>query len=511
MELGLQQKLALKQKITPQMIQSITYLQYNLEDLNIEVEKQLEENVLLEKENQEVYSGEINVIVDQPIVKNEESSKLEHIENKNEFTIDDWKTHYENQGQNFEGYKARNSDYDDLYDPDKKGKNSETLKSHLLEQARIFFLSELDVMIAELLIENMNYDGFLEEYIKNYGDEFNDKKERIVMKTEHVFEYIESKINMIYDNNVIEEDDIKDVLKKIYSFDPVGCGAFSKIEALYIQAKHYNYDEYIIDIINKEDLNLLADNKIKEIKEKYNIPDSKLIRAIEFIKRLEPIPGRKFYPEQPLNIEPEIKLIKEGDDYRVELIKERIPSLRISNHYRKKLLDPNTDKETRAYIEEKIQSALHIINAIKQRKKTIVRVMEVIIKIQKHFFDNGGNYDYFKAIVLKDVAQELELDESTISRATSGKYLISDIGLFELKHFFSTSVKVTGGENQSMMVVKNLIKRIINNENKKKPLSDAKISNILKNEHNLNISRKTIGNYRKDLDIPSTTKRKKIL
>ncbi len=518
MELGLQQKLALKQKITPQMIQSVTFLQYNLTDLNQEIDKQVEENVLLEKETHEIYSEEINTINSSiPETEKEfpiETAKLEEIEKKNEFSIEDWKAHYENGGQTFEGYKTRNSDYDDLYDPDKKGKNTKTLKSHLLEQANIHLKDEFDRKIAELLVENINYDGFLDETITIYSDKLNDKKEREIIKQENIFDHIINKINKIYNkiynNDIIEEDDIQDVLNKIYTFDPIGCGAFSKIESLYIQAKLYNYPSYVIDII-KNDLELLADNKIKELKEKYNIPDSKLIKAIKLIKKLEPIPGRQFYPEEPQNIEPEIRLIKEGNNYRVELIKERIPSLRISNHYRKQLMDPNTDKETREYIEEKIQAAIHIINAIKQRKKTIIRVMEVIIKIQKDFFDNSGNYDFFKAITLKDVAQELELDESTISRATSGKYLISDIGIYELKHFFSTSVKVIGGENQSMMQVKNLIKKIIDNEDKKKPLSDAKISKILKEEHNLNILRKTIGNYRKYLDIPSTTKRKKIL
>lgn len=514
MELGLQQKLALKQKITPQMIQSVTFLQYNLTDLNQEVDKQVEENVLLEKETHEIYSEEINTINSQKSETEKEFSikttKLEEIENKNEFSLEDWKSHYENGGQTFEGYKARNSDYDDLYDPDKKGKNTKTLKSHLLEQANIHLKDEFDRKTAELLIENINYDGFLDETVAIYGDKFNEKKERIVIRQENIFDHIINKINAIYDNNIIEEEDVQDVLNKIYTFDPIGCGAFSKLESLYIQSKYYEYPSYVVEII-KNDLELLAENKIKELKEKYNVPDSKLIRAINLIKKLEPIPGRQFYPEEPQNVEPEIRLIKEGENYRVELIKERIPSLRISNHYRKQLMDPNTDKETREYIEEKIQAAIHIINAIKQRKKTIIRVMEVIIKIQKEFFDNGGNYDTFKAITLKDVAQELELDESTISRATSGKYLISDIGIYELKHFFSTSVKVIGGENQSMMQVKNLIKKIIDNEDKKKPLSDAKISKILKEEHNLNILRKTVGNYRKDLDIPSTTKRKKIL
>jgi RNA polymerase sigma-54 factor len=497
------------------MIQSITYLQYGLDDLKQEVEKQLEENVLLEREHKEIYSEEFTTskntkINDSNIFNENGDNKLENIERKNEFSIEDWKSHYENQGQNFEGYKARNSDYDELYDPDKKGKDKNTLKSHLLEQANILFENDIDKRISELLIENINFDGFLDEFINIYSEDLNEKNERYEVSKENIFEYIKNRINSDYDNNVVDEEDIKDVLEQIYTFDPVGCGAFSKLETLYIQAKYYEYDDYIVSII-KDDLNLLADNKIKEIKDKYDIPDSKLLRAIELIKNLEPIPGRIFYPELPQNIEPEIRLIKEDNNYRVELITERIPSLKISNYYRKKILDPNTDSETKEYIEGKIEAAMNIINAIKQRKSTIIKVMEVILKIQKDFFDSGGNYDYFKAITLKDIAQEVELDESTVSRATSGKYLISDIGLFELKHFFSTSVKVTGGENQSMKYVKNLISKIIDLEDKKSPLSDAKISDILKKEYNLNILRKTIGNYRKDMDIPSTTRRKKIL
>ena len=500
MELGLQQKLSLKQKITPQMIQSITFLQYNLEDLNYEVEKQLEENVLLEKEPKEIFSEEIpsniNTTSDSEysemkVFDDNTPIKLEKIEERNDFTTEDWKQFFENQGQSYEGYKARNSDYDDLYDPDRKAGKSETLKEYLLKQAKTSLDNEIDKVIAELLIENIDYNGFLTEY-------------------DDIFTYITDKINKLYDNNVVDESDVEDILKKIHFFEPVGCGAFNKIEALSIQARFFDYDDYVVNII-KDDLEMLANNKIKELREKYNIPDSKIKRAVELIRKLEPIPGRIFYPNIPQHIEPEVRLIKEDESYRVELINERIPKLRISSHYREQLLNPNTDKATREYIEEKIMAAKHIINSIDQRKATIVRVMEAIVRVQKDFLDSNGDFKHFRAITLKDIAQEVELDESTVSRATSGKYIISDIGLFELKFFFSTSVTVTGGESQSMRAVKDLIRNIVSKENKKKPLSDSKISKMLKEEHNLNISRKTVGNYRVDMDILSSSKRKQIL
>jgi len=505
MELGLQQKLALKQKITPQMIQSITYLQYNLEDLNQEIEKQLEENVLLEKDasdnfndpisldNPEVSDFKVSDLAEVPVFDQDTPLKLEKIEEKNDFTTEDWKQFFENQGQSYEGYKARNSDFDDLYDPDRKEGKSQTLKEYLLNQVKTSLEHQIDEQIAELLIENINYDGFLFE--QNEGD---------------VFVYVRDSINKIYDNNVVEENDVKEVLAKIHYFEPVGCGAFTKTEALSIQAQYYEYDDYIIDII-KYDLEMLAHNKIKELREKYNIPDSKIKRAVDLIRKLEPIPGRIFYPDTPQHIEPEIRLLKEGENYRVELINERIPKLRISNHYREQLLNPSTDEKTREYIEEKILSAKNIINSITQRKTTIVRVMESIVKVQKQFLDSNGDFSHFKAITLKDIAMEVDLDESTVSRATSGKYVICDIGLFELKFFFSTSVAVTGGENQSMRSVKNLIKKIISNENKKKPYSDSKISKMLKTEYSLNISRKSVGNYRMSLEIPSSSIRKEIL
>jgi len=499
MELGLQQKLTLKQKLTPQMIQSLKFLQTTIYDLNLEIQKEMEENPIFDLEhNENLENHKTEKEISNESNKNNEnifeSKDINLMEKKNEFSSEDWRELYEGQGKTFETYKSRNPDYDELYDLDRKEGNPKTLKQHLLVQASLTFSNNLDLDIAQILIENLNHDGLLEEYTE------------IDDNNEHIFTYIKKYINNLYEEDIIDEDDVQDILNQIHLFDPIGCGAFNKIDTLYIQAKNKGYDDNTLSII-KNDLETLADNKWKLIKEKYNISDVKIQEIIEKIKTLDPIPARNFSPQRPIPIIPEVRLIKTQDGYKAELIKEKYPRLRLSTYYQNRLRQ-NISEEERAYLENKLQAAQNTIKALELRKATILRVAEAIASIQKEFFDSKGKEETLKAMSLKNIANELGLDNSTISRATKGKYLDSDIGLYELKYFFSTSVKVIGGENQSMKVVKVYYKKIIDEEDKRKPLSDEKISKILKAKYNMIISRKTIGNYRQSMGIPSTTKRK---
>ncbi len=510
----MRQSMELKQKQTlnAQMIQSVTFLQYSSQQLKEEVENQLMENITLEKvESQEDISlGKDGEFIVESIAS--ESTSIESIgdaEIKNDFSNEEWREYFDNQGKSSLNFrKSRNSEYDDLFDPDLKSNTRESLKKYLLSQNNTFFDFNIDKKIGEMLIENIDSNGFLEKEIDIFAANLDENNNRVILRKEPILEYIVKSINSEYNENKIDIDDVKEVLSHIHEFSPIGCGAFNKIESLSIQAEYYDFPEHIIDII-KHDFKALANRKISYLKKKYEISDEQVTYLLDDIRDLEPIPGRMFFPDLPEYIEPDLRLIKENGEYKVKPVREAMPELRISHQYKKQLKDPNTDKETREYIQERIHAASDIINALRLRKSTMVRVMETILDIQRDFFYKG--IEYLKPMTSKDIAEILDFDESTISRVRSNKYVLTDFGIFHLGYFFSNAVKSSVGDDRSSTTVKDLIKKEIENEDKKKPLSDSKLEKIMKEKYNIKVARRTIANYRDDLEILSSSNRKQFI
>jgi len=461
--------------LTPQLLQSIKYLQLTTVELSEEIKKELIENPFLEEA---------------PLkVKKEPEKKAE--KKGEEYTFD-----HNSKSSSFSGYKTRNTDYDDLFGSNNNITRKQTLKEHLLWQSKMTFDFEIDKKIAQLIIENINGDGFL--------DSQNEDKENT-----DVLSFIQNEINKEYRNsededNTIDIDDIREVLTTIQLFDPIGCGTTNKIEALIVQAKYYKFDDNIIDIIENhfEDL---ANRKVNFFKEKYNLAATDVVKIIEIIKTLEPIPGRNFFHDEPEYIEPDLYLEKDEKGYRMRSNHELIPELIVNKPYKDAYLSSN-DEKTKEFAKEKCQAAENVINAIEQRKKTIKEVMKAILHFQRDFFDRG--IAHLKPLKLKDVADYIGKDESTVSRVTSNKYVLTDRGLFSLKYFFSTAVTVTGGDSISSKSVKDVIKKLLESEDSSRPMSDDKIAEILNKKYGINITRRTVANYRMELGILSSTKRK---
>ncbi|HXN07946.1 MAG TPA: RNA polymerase sigma-54 factor, partial [Nitrospiria bacterium] len=234
------------------------------------------------------------------------------------------------------------------------------------------------------------------------------------------------------------------------------------------------------------------------------------LHSVKIIERLEPKPGRPFSTSENQVVVPDVLVVKSGKDYTVVLSDEGLPKLRVSSYYRKLLREKGKDQEaTRSYLDDKLRSALWLIRSIEQRNRTIQRVAESIVKFQKDFFDKGMSC--LKPLILKQVAEDIQMHESTISRVTTNKYMYTPQGLFEFKYFFNSSIQRTHGDGDSLssLTVKDMIKKLVLAEDCRKPLKDQDIVNVLKTNQ-IDVARRTVAKYRTLLNIPPATLRKKL-
>ena len=238
--------------------------------------------------------------------------------------------------------------------------------------------------------------------------------------------------------------------------------------------------------------------------------DMKSLEAIvEIIKHLDPKPGRKYSNERAIYVEPDVYIYKVSDEYLIVLNEDGMPKLRINGSYRQMLnhMDSKSDGETVNYIKDKIRSAVWLIKSLDQRQRTIYKVAQSIVKHQREFLEKG--IDFLRPLVLRDVADDIQMHESTVSRVVSNKYMHTPRGLFLMKYFFHSGIDSDNGEDISSLTVKKKIQGFIEGEDPRKPLSDSKIMKIL-NDEGINIARRTVAKYRDELNIPSSTDRKQI-
>ncbi len=275
-----------------------------------------------------------------------------------------------------------------------------------------------------------------------------------------------------------------------------------------IQVRQLGIENRIITEIIQHHLKNLENRNSKKIAKALKISVDDVRAAVQIIQYLEPKPGRKFSTEEPAYITPDIYVYKMGDDFKIVMNDDGLPKLRINRFYKNAIASGRKiSKETKAYLNEKMQSASWLIKSIHQRQKTIYLVMESILKFQREFFEKG--IAYLKPLILKDIAEDIEMHESTISRVTTNKYAYTPQGLFELKYFFNSSIERTGGESMASASVKDRIKQLIEKEDPQFPLSDEKIASILQ-EANIQIARRTVAKYRKVLNILPSNKRKQL-
>ncbi|CDF58658.1 RNA polymerase factor sigma-54 [Thermobrachium celere] len=351
--------------------------------------------------------------------------------------------------------------------------NTKSLYDYLKEQLGYIPLTKRDRKIAEYIIDNLDENGYLHLHDLSIANKFG-----------------------------VSLEVVKNLISIIQDFEPSGICARSLQECLKIQLKAKGIYDSIYEKLIDNELENIANKSYDYISNKYNIPLEKLLRYIEVIKSLDPKPGCRLGNEDIRYIIPDVYVEKVNGEYVVRVNDDNLPMLKINKHYKSLLRNKNSEEYK--YIKSKIEAAYWLIKSIEQRRETIKKVAEVIVKHQIGFFEND---EYLKPLNLKTISEETGLHESTVSRAINGKYAQTPKGVFELKYFLVRGLNTSFGENVSVDILKDKILEIINSENKRKPYSDQQIADIL-NASGVKISRRTVTKYREEMGIESSSKRK---
>ena len=477
MALELRQQLKLTQQLimTPQLQMAIKLLQLSRLELLDTIRQELEENPALE----EVH----DVSADDQLSGQSDASQEELAATK-EVTIEE-KIHDDIDWSNYlDEYSAPgriNFETEDRDAPKFEAfiARRDSLKDHLLWQFLMTKPTQMEEEIASLIVGNLNKDGYLDVSVEEIA---------------------------ITNNSAPEK--VEQILSQMQTFDPVGVCARNLSECLLIQARYLGFEDTLITDIIANHLNDLEKKNYKAICKALKASMDNVVSAVNIITGLEPRPGRQFSDDTPQYINPDIYVYKLENDFVIMLNDDGMPKLRVNSFYKNSISrGKKISGEAEDYIQEKIRSAAWLIKSIHQRQKTIYRVMESILRFQRDFFDSG--VAYLKPMVLRDVAQDIGMHESTISRVTTNKYAYTPQGIFELKYFFNSSIKRGQGDSIASASVQEKIRQIILNENPKKPYSDDKISKLLK-EENIHIARRTVAKYREMLRVLPSNKRKQI-
>jgi len=301
---------------------------------------------------------------------------------------------------------------------------------------------------------------------------------------------------------------VASALAKVQTFDPPGVAARDLRECLLLQLRALRIDDALVRTLVEDHLPALQKRDFRGISRALGLSIEEIAAAARVIARLEPKPGRSFGGDDPIYITPDIYVYKIGDDFHVLLNEDGLPKLRINNLYRDVLSRGSTvEKNTKDYVQEKVRSALWLIKSIHQRQRTIYKVMQSIIKHQREFFERGVHF--LKPLNLRDVADDIEMHESTVSRVTTNKYVHTPQGIFELKYFFNSSISRIDGDAVASEAVKERIRKIISAEDPRRPLSDQRIAEMLK-AANIDIARRTVTKYREAMNILSSTRRREV-
>ena len=376
---------------------------------------------------------------------------------------------------------------------------STSLVDHLMWQLHMNGLPDDQRSIGELIIGNINQDGYLQvplmDIAKSYLIDERDGREGAAgFRWNHT-----NWLRLLSALQLAEA-----VLKKIQAFDPVGVACRNLEECLLVQIGFLTSGRELLEKMVKYHLVELEKKRYQVIAGSLGVGIEDVVEAAKIISQLEPKPGRPFIDREPQYITPDIHVLKTGDGYSITLNGEGMPRLRISSFYLQSMYNSTSSAPVKEYIRNKMRSAIWLIKSIYQRERTIKRVMESIIKFQRDFFDYG--VDHLKPLILKDVAEDINMHESTISRVTTNKYCHTPHGIFELKYFFNAGVGTDGSVASES--VRNKIREILSSEDGHHPLSDQEIVELLKGQ-NITIARRTVAKYREMLGILPSSKRKK--
>jgi RNA polymerase sigma-54 factor len=473
----LQQKLSTKlvQKLimTPSLQQAIKLLQLSRLELESVLKQELVDNPVLEEVNPDQ--------PEQPAAETAESKEEQEKEEAEPDERDSFdEIDYESFFQDYTDHQVRRETDPSIEYPSFESTLTRrpALSDHLLWQLRLSFSSSRDIEIGTAIIGNISKDGYLRASIE----------EIMVM-------------------NDYSRDEVENVLNSIQAFDPIGIGARDLKECLLIQARYLGLANTEVMTVIADHLHLLETRKYPEIARQLRISQEEVQRYVDIIRQLDPKPGAKFSTEQSHYVVPDVYVVKSSKEYVIFLNEDGLPRFRVSAIY-KRMLNPNAEvsKEVANYVKEKFKSAVWLMKSFEQRQRTIYKVAESIVKNQREFFDHGVHQ--LKPLVLRDVAEDINMHESTVSRVVNNKYMHTPQGVYEMKFFFHRGIDSSSGDNVSSMSIKQTIKDIISSEDPNKPFSDSKIVTLLKSK-GLNIARRTVAKYRVELKIPPSKMRKK--
>lgn len=477
MKQGLQLRLSQQLAMTPQLQQAIRLLQLSTLELQQELQQALESNPLLEQIDTH---DEIDTHETPDSETLDTADALEQKEMPEELPLDaSWDTIYT------AGTPSGTSgDYIDDELPVYQGETTQTLQDYLMWQVELTPFSDTDRAIATSIVDAVDDTGYLtvplEDILESMGDE------------------------------EIDIDEVEAVLKRIQRFDPVGVAAKDLRDCLLIQLSQFDKTTPWLEearLIISDHLDLLANHDFRTLMRVTRLKEDVLKEAVNLIQSLDPRPGQSIQTGEPEYVIPDVLVRKHNCQWTVELNSDSIPRLQINQHYASMCNNTRNDGDSQ-FIRSNLQDAKWLIKSLESRNDTLLRVSRCIVEQQQAFFEQGE--EYMKPMVLADIAQAVEMHESTISRVTTQKYLHSPRGIFELKYFFSSHVNTEGGGEASSTAIRALVKKLIAAENPAKPLSDSKLTSLL-SEQGIMVARRTVAKYRESLSIPPSNQRKQLV
>ena len=503
MKQALQFRLGQNLTMTPQLQQAIRLLQLSTLELNTEIQDALDSNMMLEvgedNDSDKNSSTEVNSQAEENPLNSQnekqESSSESNLETSDiaasdtmpdDLPVDtSWEDIYDSILPNTTPAAASSYNADDQ--PEVYTSSNENLHDRLRWQLKMTPFSEVDAAIAEVIVDEINDDGFLQSSVED----------------------ITASLTELDAESEIEVDEVEAVLKQIQNFDPPGVGARDLRESLSIQlhrqANDIDLREYAIMLVD-EYFDLLANREYPQLMRKMKISEDDLKDVIQLVQSMNPRPGGQENVNKAEYIVPDVTVKKVNNTWKVELNSDAAPKLRINSTYANMIKDVKNSDDNSS-MKDHLQEARWFIKSLLSRNETLLKVSHCIVERQKEFLEHGE--EAMKALVLHDIAEAVDMHESTISRVTTKKYMHTPRGIFELKYFFSSHVSTASGGECSATAIRALIKKLIAAEMPKKPLSDNKIATILE-EQGINVARRTVAKYREALAIPPSNERKRL-
>lgn len=486
MKLSVGLKVANSLSLTPQLQQAIRLLQLSSLELEQEIQLQLDSNPLLDK-----VEDQLNI---------ESLASLEQKENEHE----NKDLTNELNANTLPDELAVDTDWDDIYthqptslgSPEYEEREDNRhghlgLKEHMLEQINLLHFSPVDNLIAHCIVDALDEKGFLDADL----DEITTSVQYLLDSMDYAAE--------------VENDEVVVVLKHIQRLDPPGVASRNLAECLLVQLESLSSEtpyrrEAIILLAHYE---LLISNELQKLIKQTGLNQEQLKSSVELLKTLKAYPGMEFENKDSDYQIPDVVVMKKNNHWQVKLNPDVIPKLRINSFYANMIrrADQSNDNQ---YLRNQMLDAKNFIKSVDERHKTLLKVATCIVEHQKRFLEIGA--EGMKPLILRDIAEEVELHESTVSRVTTNKYMLTPRGLFELKYFFSSHVSTTTGGEASSIAIRAKIKKLIAEENPRKPLSDNIIANLLKDD-GIDVARRTVAKYRESLHIPSSSERKVLI